>query len=156
MSIEALTKAGPIARIARVGHAPFDIDDPIEIAFVSGAVIHIDIGFEAATDIIVREGPLLDYAYGHLEIEEPDTYAAIVRDWEYEKIDLPWLIGAGLDNPRRLTMTSPYSVDVGYVFSVNGRKFALFGEADVIHAAALDDPELKSFKLVVGAPYSAA
>ena len=156
MSIEALVAAGPIARISRVGHAPFDIDDPIEIAFTSGAIMHIDIGFEGATDIIVREGTLLDYAYGHLETEEPDTYAAIVRDWEHEEIDLPWLIGAALANPRRIAMTSPYSVDVGYVFSANGREFALFGEADLIHATALDDPEIESFKLVVGAAYSAA
>lgn len=156
MSIEALTKAGPIARIARVGHAPFDVDDPIEIMFEGGAVFHVDVGFEGATDIAVREGPLLDYAYGHLEDEEPDAYAAILRDWTHEDIDLPWLIGATLTNPRRLTMTNPYSVDVGYVFGARGSDFALFGESDLIHAAALDDPELESFKLVIGAPYSAA
>lgn len=51
--IEKLITAGPIARIARVGHAPFEGDDPIEITFADGAVFHIDIGIEAATDIRV-------------------------------------------------------------------------------------------------------
>lgn len=150
MSVEALTGAGPIARIARVGHAPFEGDDPIEIFFANGAVFHIDIGFEGATDIVIREGALLDAAYGHLRTEEPNTYAAIARDWTHEDIDLPWLIGARLKHPRRLTMTNPYRVDVGYVFDAGGRDFALFGEADYIHAAALDDPELEGFRLEVG------
>ena len=140
-----------IARITRVGHAPFEGDDPIEIFFASGAVFHIDIGFQGATDIVIREGALLDHAYGHLRSEEPDTYKAIARDWTHEDIDLPWLIGAALKLPRRLTMTNPYSVDVGYVFDAGGRDFALFGEADYINAAALDDPELENFRLVVGA-----
>ena len=151
MSVQRLIEAGPIARITRVGHAPFEGDDPIEIFFANGAVFHIDIGFEGATDIVIREGALLDYAYGHLRTEEPDTYKAIARDWTHEDIDLPWLIGASLKLPRRLTMTNPYSVDVGYVFDAGGRDFALFGEADYINAAALDDPELENFRLVVGA-----
>ena len=150
MSVQALVESGPIARITRVGHAPFEGDDPIEIFFANGSVFHIDIGFEGATDIVIREGALLDYAYGHLRTEEPDTYTAIARDWAREDIDLPWLIGASLKHPRRLTMTNPYRVDVGYVFDVGGRDFALFGEADFIHAAALDDPELEDFRLEVG------
>lgn len=139
-----------------MGHAPFEGDDPIEITFASGAVFYVDVGFEGATDIRVGEGSLLEAAYGHLRTEEPDTYAAIARDWTSEGIDLPWLIGATLAHPRRLTMTNPYRVDVGYVFDVGERRFALFGEADYITAAALDDPELVSFGLEVGAPYSAA
>ena len=147
----ALVDAGPIARITRVGHAPFEGDDPIEIFFANGAAFHIDIGFEGATDIVIREGALLDYAYDHLRTEEPDTYKAIARDWTHEDMDLPWLIGAEFKHPRRLTMTNPYRVDVGYVFDVGGRDFALFGEADYITAAALDDPELEGFGLEVGA-----
>jgi hypothetical protein len=154
--ISALVEAGPIAHIARVGHAPFEGDDPIEITFAGGAVFHIDVGFEGATDIRVGEGSLLEAAYGHLRTEEPDTYAAIARDWTSEDIELPWLIGATLANPRRLTMTNPYRVDVGYVFDAGERQFALFGEADYITAADLDDPELESFALEIGAPYSAA
>jgi hypothetical protein len=154
--IDALTQAGPIARIARVGYAPFEGDDPIEIIFENGRLFHIDVGFEGATDIDVREGSLFGYAYGHLRTDEPDTFAAIQRDWASEDIDLPWLIGGTLANPRRLTMTNPYRVDVGYVFDVGGREFALFGEADYITAAALDDPELESFRFEIGAPYSAA
>jgi hypothetical protein len=36
------------------------------------------------------------------------------------------------------------------VFDASGRDFALFGEADYITAAALDDPELEGFGLEVG------
>lgn len=151
MSVQALVEAGPIARITRVGHAPFEGDDPIEIFFANGAVFHIDIGFEGATDIVIREGALLDCAYGHLRTEEPDTYKAIARDWTHEDIDLPCLIGATLKHPRRLTMTNPYRVEVGYVFDAGGVDFALIGEADYITAAALDDPELESYRLEVGA-----
>ena len=150
--IRALVEAGPIARIARVGHAPFGGDDPIEISFANGQLFHVDIGFEGATDISVREGALLDHAYGHLRTEEPPTYDAIARDWSSEDMDLPWLIGASLKAPRRLAMTNPYRVDVGYVFDANGRDFALFGEADYIWAAPLDDPELEDFRLEIGAP----
>jgi hypothetical protein len=149
--IDALTQAGPVARIARVGYPPFEGDDPIEITFQSGAVFSIDIGFEGATDIIVREGTLLEAAYGHLRTEDPDAFAAIARDWSGEDIDLPWLIGATLSNPRRLAMTNPYRVDVGYVFDANGRHFALFGEADYITAADLNDGELATLELEVGA-----
>jgi len=152
VSVQGLCEAGPIARIARVGYAPFEGDDPIEITFASGKLFHVDVGFEAATDIVVREGTLFEYAYGHLRTEEPDTFAAIARDWTSEDIDIPWLIGATLANPRRLAMTHPYRVDVGYVFDAGGRAFALFGEADYITAAALDDPELEGFALEVGAP----
>ncbi len=151
MSVQALVEAGPIARITRVGHAPFEGDDPIEIFFANGAVFHIDIGFEGATDIVIREGALLDYAYGHLRTEEPDTYKAIARDWTHEDMDLPWLTGVALKHPRRLTMTNPYRVEVGYAFDAGGRDFALFGEADYINAAALDDSELEGFGLEVGA-----
>ncbi len=124
--IRALVEAGRIARIARVGHAPFGGDDPIEISFANGQLFHVDIGFEGATDISVREGALLDHAYGHLRTEEPQTYANIARDWTSEDMDLSWLIGASFTNPRRLAMTNPYRVDVGYVFDANGRDIALF------------------------------
>lgn len=154
--IDVLLKAGPIARIARVGYPPFEGDDPIEITFADGAVFNIDIGFEGATDIVVREGTLLEVAYGHLRTEEPDAFKAIERDWSSEDLDLPWLIGATLTNPRRLAMTNPYRVDVGYVFDVSGRQFALFGEADFITANELSDEENEGLRLEVGAPYSAA
>ncbi len=154
--IDALLNAGSIARIARVGYAPFEGDDPIEITFESGAVFNIDVGFEGATDIVVRAGTLLESAYGHLRTEDPDTFAAIERDWSAEDIDLPWLIGATLTNPRRLVMTRPYRVDVGYVFDAGGRQFALFGEADYVTANELGDEENEAFGLEVGAPYSAA
>ncbi len=146
-----LCAAGPIARVARAGHAPFDLDDPVEIAFASGAVFHVDVGFEGASDIAVREGPLLEHAYGHLRSDDPAAFAAIERDWSSESIDLPWLIGAALKAPRRLTMTHPYRLDVGFAFEANGRLLALFGEADTIFVAALDDPEIASFALEVGA-----
>lgn len=152
--IEKLISAGPVARIARVGHAPFEGDDPIEIAFANGAVFHIDIGIEAATDVRVGEGTLLEAAYGHLRTEEPATFAAIARDWTGEDMDLPWLIGATLANPRRLAMTQPYRVDVGYVFDAAGRQLALFGEADYIWAIDLADEEVASFNLEIGAPLS--
>lgn len=154
--LEKLLAAGSIAQIARVGHAPFDEDDPLEISFESGALFHIEVGFEAATDIVVGEGPLLEAAYGHLRGEEPDSFTAIARGWSSEALDLPWLAGRTLSNPRRLTMTEPYRVDVGYVFDAGDRQLALFGESDLIFAAALEDPHIESFKLEIGAPYSAA
>ena len=154
--IDTLVKAGPVARIARVGYAPFEGDDPSEITFASGAVFNVDIGFEGATDIVVREGTLLETAYGHLRIEEPAAFAAIERDWSSEDVDLPWLIGATLSNPRRLAMTNPYRVDVGYVFDVNGRQFALFGEADFITANELGDEENEALRLETGALHPAA
>lgn len=95
---------------------------------------------------------MLEAAYGHLRSEEPATFAAIERDWTSEDMDLLWLIGATLTNPRRLAMTNPYRVDVGYVFDVSGHQFALFGEADYIWAADLDDKELEPFRLEVGVP----
>jgi hypothetical protein len=152
VTLAALIAAGPIARLARVGHAPFEGDDPIEITFANGRVFHIDIGVQAATDIQIGEGPLLEAAYGHLRTEEPQTFAAIARDWSSEDMDLPWLTGATLANPRRLAMTNPYRVDVGYVFDAGGRQFALFGEADYIWAADLSDEELEQFRLQIGAP----
>jgi len=154
--VEELLVAGPTARIARVGYAPFGGDDPIEITFANGKVFSIDIGFEGATDIVVREGTLLETAYGHLRTDEPDAFTAIERDWGSEDIDLPWLIGAILTNPRRLAMTNPYRVDVGYVFEVAGRDFALFGEADYITANELGDEANEGLSLEIGAPYSAA
>jgi hypothetical protein len=154
--IDGLLKAGPIARVARAGYAPFAGDDPIEITFASGAVFNVDVGFESATDIVVRAGTLLETAYGHLRAEDPDTFASIERDWTSEDIDLPWLIGATLTNPRRLAMTNPYRVDVGYVFNANGREFALYGEADYITANELSDEANEPFGLEIGAPYSAA
>lgn len=154
--IEALTQAGPVARVVRVGYAPFDEDDPIEIRFANGRVIHVDVGFESATDVRVGEGSLLEAAYGHLRTEEPDTFAAIARDWSEEEIELPWLAGQTLSNPRRLTMTQPYRVEVGYVFETGDQPLALLGESDLIFAAALDDPHIASFALEIGASYSAA
>jgi len=153
--LQALCDAGPIARIARVGHAPFEGDDPIEITFANGAIFTIDVGFESAADLTIRVGTLLELAYGHLRAEEPDTFAAIERDWSSEDIDLHWLIGAPLTNPRRLALTNPYRVDVGYVFDANGRQFALFGEADYITANELGDKENEAFGLEIGAPCSA-
>lgn len=150
--IEALIQAGAIARIARVGYAPFEGDDPIEITFESGAVFNVDIGFEGATDITVREGTLLETAYGHLRAEDPNTFAAIERDWGSEAVDLPWLIGAKLSNPRRLAMTNPYRVEVGYVFEAGGREFALFGEADYITANELSDEANEDLRLEIGSP----
>lgn len=150
--IRALCEAGPIARIARVGHAPFGEDDPLELTFASGAVFCVDVGPEGASDIAVREGTLLERAYGHLHAEAPTAFAAIARDWSHETIDLPWLMGMSLSRPRRLTMTHPYRLDVGYAFAAANRDFALFAESDLIFAAALDDPEIESFKLEVGAP----
>ena len=147
-----LIAAGPIAGVWRVGHAPFDIDDPIEIEFASGAVMHVDIGIEAATDVRIGDGPLIEAAFGHLRSEEPDTWAGIARDWTRETLDLPWLIGASLSKPRRLTMTRPYRVDVGYSFDAGSRTLALFGEADLIFMAALDDPEVQSYGLEESAP----
>lgn len=155
-TIADLLAAGAIARIARVGYAPFEGDDPIEITFANGKVFNIDIGFEGATDIVVREGTLLETAYGHLRADEPDAFKAIERDWSSEDIDLPWLTGAQLANPRRLAMTNPYRVDVGYVFDVNGRDFALYGEADYIIANDLGDEENEALGLQIGEPYSAA
>ena len=149
-------KAGPIARIARVGHPPFEGDDPIEITFAGGAVFNVDIGFEGATDIVVRAGTLLESAYGHLRTEDAAAFAAIERDWTSEDVDLPWLIGAALTNPRRLAMTNPYRVEVGYVFDAGGGQFALFGEADYLTANELGDEENEAFGLEVGQPYSAA
>jgi hypothetical protein len=154
--LEGLLAAGPVAAIARVGHAPFDEDDPIEIRFASGRLFHVEVGFESATDIRVGEGALLDAAFGHLRTADAETFAAIARDWSHEEIALPWLIGRALANPRRLTMTQPYRVEVGYVFDAGDQQLALFGESDLIFAAALDDPHIASFALEVGAPYSAA
>ena len=148
--IRALCNAGPIARIARVGHTPFGEDDPLELIFVGGAVFCVDVGPEGASDIAVREGALLERAYGHLRAEAPTAFAAIARDWSQESIDLPWLIGMKLSRPRRLTMTHPYRLDIGYAFAAADRDFALFAESDLIFAAALDDPEIDSFKLEVG------
>lgn len=154
--IGALIDAGAVTRIARVGHPPIEGDDPIEITFAGGAVFCVDVGFESAADILVRAGTLLENAYGHLRTEEPDTFAAIERDWGSEDIDLPWLIGATLANPRRLAMTKPYRVDVGYVFDAGGRQLALWGEADYVTANELNAEENAEFGLEIGAPYSAA
>ena len=152
MSARALIEAGKLARIARVGHAPFDGDDPLEIFFESGAVFHVDIGVENATNVKVGEGPLLEAAYGHLRSENPDAFNAIARDWGHEDLDLPWLIGAALTNPRRLYMTQPYRVEVGYVFDAGDRTLALFGEADWVWANALEDSENEALGLEIGAP----
>ncbi|MDX2274233.1 MAG: hypothetical protein NW206_02185 [Hyphomonadaceae bacterium] len=146
-----LTRAGPIQEIARVGYAPFQGDDPIEIVFASGALFHVDIGFEGATDVCVGEGSLLEAAYGHLRREEPDTWKNIARDWSREALDLPWAIGETLTSPRRLIMTNPYRVDVGYAFRCGARELVLMGEADFIWATGLDDPELEGFGLEIGA-----
>ncbi len=146
-----LIEAGPIAAVSRVGHAPFDLDDPIEIVFEDGKVIHVDIGLQHATDVDVRDGALLEHAFGHLREEEPETWAGITRDWTSEEIDLPWLSGVALTNPRRLVMTQPYRTEVGYAFDAEGRTLALFGEADLIFIAALDDPEIAPFGLEIGA-----
>jgi hypothetical protein len=146
-----LCAAGAIAEIARVGHAPFDEDDPIEIRFANGTVFHLDVGAMDATDIELGEGAYLEHAFGHLRTEDAQTFAGIARDWTRETLDLPWAVGQTLASPRRLTMTQPYRVDVGYVFACGGRELALFGESDLIFAAALDDPDIASFGLEVRA-----
>jgi len=151
-AILRLCGAGAIVDIARVGHAPFSDDDPLEITFASGAVFNVDIGGMDATDIEVGEGPYLERAFGHLRTEEPETFAGIERDWTRESLDLPWTIGAALASPRRLAITHPYRVEVGYVFACGGRELVLFGDADLIFAAALDDPDIASFALELGAP----
>lgn len=150
--VAKLVAAGPIANVWRVGHAPFDVDDPIEIEFASGAVMHVDVGHMDATDAIIHDGPLIESAFGHLRNEDPDTWAGLVRDWTREPIDLPWLIGATLSKPRRLAMTRPFRVDVGYSFDAGTRTLALFGEADLIFIAALDDPQIASYGLEESAP----
>lgn len=149
--LDALCKAGRVTRIARVGHPPLGEDDPIEIGFDSGATFHLDVGFEDASDIVIGPGPLLERVYGHLRTEEPDTFAAIARDWSREDMSLPWLLGANLRNPRRLTMTKPYRLDVGYAFEAGGRTLALFGESDCIFAADIADPDIETFGLEIGA-----
>jgi hypothetical protein len=149
--LHRLCAAGAIAEIARVGHAPFGEDDPIEIRFAGGAVFNINVQAMDATDLEIGEGGYLDSAFGHLRQEEPATFAGIERDWTSEPLDLPWAIGQMLSAPRRLTMTQPYRVDVGYVFACGGRELALFGESDLIFAVALDDPDLSDFTLEVGA-----
>ena len=103
-------------------------------------------------ELEVEEGAYLERAFGHLRAEDPDTFAGIERGWTREPLDLPWAIGQTLSAPRRLIMTQPYRVDVGYVFDCSGRRLALFGESDFIFAAALDDPDLADFALEVGAP----
>ena len=152
---EALCAAGAIAQIRRVGIPPFDIDDTIEIAFADGAVFNIDIGLQGATDIEIYEGLLLERAYGHLRTEEPETFARIARDWTHSAIEgVDWALGHTLTHLRQLSMTHPYRVEVGFVFACGARDLAIFGEADLIYIAALDDPEIASFQLELGA-YSA-
>lgn len=145
---EALCTAGAIAEIRRVGIAPFETDDVIEIVFASGALFNIDIGLKHATDIEIYQGALLERAYGHLRGGEQDTYDRIARDWSHEPIaEIAWARGHTLSQPRRLIMTQPYRVEVGYAFGCGPRDLAIFGEADLIHIAALDDEEIVDFKL---------
>ena len=99
-TIERLCVAGPIAEIARIGHAPFAEDDPLEIRFADGAVFSIDVGAMDATDIVVGEGPYLERAFGHLRSEDPAAFAVIARDWTREPLDLPWVAGVALTAPR--------------------------------------------------------
>jgi hypothetical protein len=147
-----LCAAGAITEIARVGHAPLGEDDPLEIRFESGAVFSLDVGAMDATDVEIEDAPYLERAFGHLRSEDPNVFAAIARDWtRAAEPGLSWAIGQALASPRRLTMTQPYRVEVGYVFACGGRELAMFGESDVIFAAALDDPEIASFGLEIGA-----
>lgn len=149
---EALCAAGAIAGISRAGIAPFDTDDVIEIAFENGALFNIDIGLKHAADIEIYQGALLERAYGHLRGGEQDTYDRIARDWSSEPIEeLQWALGQTLSQPRRLIMTAPYRVEVGYAFACGGRDLAIFGEADLIHIAALDDEDIAEFKLALEA-----
>ena len=110
----------------------------------------------AATLISLGRDVCLIPLYTPLRTDEPDAFKAIERDWGSEDIDLPLLVGATLTNPRRLAMTNPYRIDVGYVFTANGRDFALFGEADYITANELNDEGNEGLGLEIGAPYSAA
>jgi hypothetical protein len=145
-----LCAAGAIAEIARVGHAPLGEDDPLEVRFANGAVFSLDVGAMDASDLVVEEGAYLDRAFGHLRSEEPETFAAIARDWTRAPLELGWAIGASLSSPRRLIMTQPYSTDVGYVFACAGGELALFSVDDLIFATSLDDPEIATFGLQIG------
>jgi hypothetical protein len=110
-------------------------------------LFNIDIGFQGATGIEISPGSCLERAYSHLRTEEPKTFASIARDWTSAPMDLPWAIGRSLSNPRRLYMTGPYRVEVGFALDCGGRVLALFGEADYLWAADLADPEIASFGL---------
>ena len=66
VTIHALCDAGRLVRIARAGRPPLGDDDAIELTFDSGDIFHIDTGPIGASDIVVREGSLLDHAFGHL------------------------------------------------------------------------------------------
>lgn len=147
-SIADLIVAGPIQEIRRVGYEPFEGDDVIEIAFANGALFNIDIGHVGATGIEIYDGSCLERAYGHLRTEEPAAFANIARDWTSAPIPLDWAIGQTLTNPRRLFMTEPYRVEVGYVFDCGPRTLTLFGEADYLWVVELADPEIASFALV--------
>lgn len=147
-----LCAAGAIAEIARVGHAPFEADDPLEVRFASGAVFYIDVRAMDATDLEIGEGSYLEKAFGHLRVEDSAAFAAIERDWTREALDLDWAMGQTLSSPRRLIMAQPYRVDVGYVFACGGRELAIFGEADLIYAAALADRVIADYDLEIGAP----
>lgn len=146
--IERLLAAGAIAEIRRAGYEPLEDDDLIEIAFHNGALFNFDVGLQHATDIEIYEGAALERAFGHLRIEEPETFKQIDKNWTTEPVDLPWAIGHALTNPRRLIMTQPYRVEVGYAFDCGARVLALFGEADLMFVADLRDPEIASFELV--------
>lgn len=150
--VRTLCEAGAIKAIVRVGHAPLGEDDPLEIRFVSGAVFSIDVRAMDASDIAVEEGPYIERAFGHLRAEDAATFAGIERGWTHEALALPWAVGASLTSPRRLAMTQPYRLEVGYVFACGGRELALFGVDDLIIVAALDDPEIADFALEIGAP----
>jgi hypothetical protein len=146
--IERLLASGPVAEIRRAGYEPLEDDDLIEIAFANGALFNFDVGLQHATDIEIYEGAALERAFGHLRIEEPEAFRQIEKHWTFAPVDLPWAIGQTLTNPRRLIMTQPYRVEVGYAFDCGPKALALFGEADLMFVADLHDPEVASFALV--------
>jgi hypothetical protein len=152
LSVHALCDAGRLVRIARVGRPPLDDDDAIELTFESGAIFHLDTGPVGASDIAIRSGPLLDHAFGHLLQEEPESWAEISGDWTYLDITPEWAQGGRLSHPRRLAMTKPYRLDVGYLVTVNSRELALFAEADLVFAVALNDPSVAGYGLEAGTP----
>jgi hypothetical protein len=147
-SFANLIAAGPIQEIRRVGYEPLQGDDVIEIAFANGALFNIDIGHVGATGIEIYAGSCLERAYGHLRTQEPAAFTNIARDWTSAPIPLDWAIGQALSNPRRLYMTEPYRVEVGYAFACGQRTLALMGEADYLWASDLADPEIAGFGLV--------
>lgn len=144
--------SSPIKLVERVGFEPLDDDDAIEITLASGAILHVDIGLEHATDVVLYAGPAFSRYYDHLLEEEPLTFTESLEQWRRAPAEgAQWLIGKRLSAPRRLDMTEPYHATVGYAFDVHGQTLALFGIDDLILIGAFDDPGLARFALKIEA-----